>query len=318
MFRRFKPSVLVWSAAAVLLGVWTGLFLSGPAAERAVSVTTRGGMAPGPNAAAPAETSPEKAEDAAHSADPSTPSSSALSAGDRAYHFGFKKSRNGEPASIDQEGFGPLLERYGAVYRGSPEGKNLYLTFDNGYENGYTAKILDVLKEKNVPACFFVTGHYVKDQPDLLRRMVREGHIVGNHSWSHPDFSALPDSRIREELEMVKRKVAEITGQRDMRYLRPPRGIFSERSLRVSQALGYTNVFWSIAYKDWDTSAQRGARHAYDSVVSQLHPGAIILLHSVSRDNAEALAAIIDEARRRGYTFRSLDHLLSPVPELPL
>ena len=290
MFRRFKPSALLCSLAAVLAGIWTGLALPGPDA-RTVPAAVR-----------------EEAD----------PAASAVSSGDRAYHFGFKKSRNGEPASIDQEGFGPLLERYGAVFRGSPEGRNLYLTFDNGYENGYTAKILDVLKEKNVPACFFVTGHYVRTEPELLRRMVREGHIIGNHSWSHPDFSALTDAKIREELEKVEREVAAITGQKEMRYLRPPRGIFSERSLRVSRELGYTNVFWSVAYKDWDTSAQRGARHAYDSVVTQLHPGAIILLHSVSKDNAEALGAIIDEARRQGYTFRSLDHLMSPVPELPM
>jgi len=298
MFRPRKFYALAGAAAAALLGAWTGLALSGPAAERSVSA-----IASSVRSAAPAI--------------PTVPSSAGSSA-DRAYHFGYKKSRNGEPASIDQEGFGPLFERYGAVFRGSPEGKNLYLTFDNGYENGYTAKILDVLREKKVPACFFVTGHYVRSEPELLRRMVREGHIIGNHSWSHPDFSTLPDAKIREELEKVEREVADIAGQKEMRYLRPPRGIFSERSLRVSGELGYTNVFWSIAYKDWDTSAQRGARHAYDSVVSQLHPGAIILLHSVSKDNTEALAAIIDEARRRGYTFRSLDHLLSPVPELPL
>ncbi|WP_296973488.1 delta-lactam-biosynthetic de-N-acetylase [Thermobacillus sp. ZCTH02-B1] len=291
MSRRFKPSALVGSIAAMLLGIWTGLALSGPDAERSVPAAVRGDR---------------------------NPADSAWSAGDRAYHFGFKKSRNGEPASIDQEGFGPLLERYGAVFRGSPEGRNLYLTFDNGYENGYTAKILDVLKEKGVPACFFVTGHYVRTEPELLKRMVREGHLIGNHSWSHPDFSKLSDEKIREELDRVKREVADITGQKDMRYLRPPRGIFSERSLRVSRDLGYTNVFWSIAYKDWDTSAQRGARYAYENVVSQLHPGAIILLHSVSKDNAEALGAIIDEARRQGYTFRSLDHLMSPLPELPM
>jgi peptidoglycan-N-acetylmuramic acid deacetylase len=283
---------LAWSAAAVALGVWTGLTLPGPA-ERPVAAL-------------------------AHAPESGAPGKPAVTAVDRAYHFGFKKSRNGQPASIDQEGFAPLLERYGAVFRGSPEGRNLYLTFDNGYENGYTVKILDVLKEKKVPACFFVTGHYVRTEPELLRRMVQEGHIIGNHSWSHPDFSALPDAKIREELDRVQREVADITGQREMRYLRPPRGIFSERSLRVSRSLGYTNVFWSIAYKDWDTSAQRGARYAYDSVVSQLHPGAIILLHSVSRDNAEALASIIDEARRQGYTFRSLDHLLSPLPDLPM
>jgi peptidoglycan-N-acetylmuramic acid deacetylase len=229
--------------------------------------------------------------------------------GDRAYHFGFKKSRDGQPASIDQEGFKPLLDKHGAIFSGSPDDKSLYLTFDNGYENGYTAPIMDVLKAKSVPACFFVTGHYVKDQPELLKRMTAEGHLIGNHSWTHPDMSQLSDMRIQDELDRVKREVAQLTGQKEMAYLRPPRGIFSERSLAVSRSLGYTNVFWSVAYKDWETNAQRGAQHAYDSVVPQLHPGAVILLHSVSKDNAEALGRIIDEAKRQGYTFRSLDYL---------
>jgi len=229
--------------------------------------------------------------------------------GDRAYHFGFKKSRDGQPASIDEEGFKPLLDKHGAIFTGSPDDKSLYLTFDNGYENGYTSPILDVLKAKGVPACFFVTGHYVKDQPELLKRMTAEGHLIGNHSWTHPDMSQLSDMRIQNELDQVKREVAQLTGQQQMVYLRPPRGIFSERSLAVSRSLGYTNVFWSVAYKDWETNAQRGARHAFDSVVPQLHPGAVILLHSVSKDNAEALGSIIDEAKRQGYTFRSLDHL---------
>src|SRR5690606_14292930 len=112
-----------------------------------------------------------------------------------------------------------------------------------------------------------------------------------------------------EELDRVKHEVAKLTGQKEMAYLRPPRGIFSERSLAVSRALGYTNVFWSVAYKDWETNAQRGLQYAFDSVVPQLHPGAVILLHSVSKDNAEALGRIIDEAKRQGYMFRSLDHL---------
>lgn len=236
--------------------------------------------------------------------------SSATGAGlEQPYHFGFKKSRGGSPASIDEEGFKPLLQRHGAIFTGNPARKSLYLTFDNGYENGYTAPILDVLRAKKVPAAFFVTGHYVKDQPELLKRMVGEGHLVGNHSWNHPDMTTIPDERIRDELNRVKQAVAELTGQREMRFLRPPRGIFSERTLAVSKALGYTNVFWSVAYKDWETNRQRGAQFAFDSVTAQLHPGAIILLHSVSKDNAEALGRIIDEARRQGYEFESLDRL---------
>ncbi|MBD2846920.1 delta-lactam-biosynthetic de-N-acetylase [Paenibacillus sp. IB182496] len=235
--------------------------------------------------------------------------STAGATGDAPYHFGFKKSRAGQPASIEQEGFKSLLERHGAIFKGDGSRKDLYLTFDNGYENGYTATILDVLQERQVPATFFVTGHYVKDQPELLRRMAREGHLIGNHSWSHPDMTTIGDARIREELAKVQQAVQEVTGQREMRYLRPPRGIFSDRSLAVSHAAGYTNVFWSVAYKDWDTKQQKGGQYAYDNVVAQLHPGAVILLHAVSKDNAEALGRIIEEARRQGYEFRSLDRL---------
>lgn len=228
------------------------------------------------------------------------------------YHFGFKKSKNGQPASIDQEGFKGIIEKHGAIFLGDSTKKELYLTFDNGYENGYTAQILDTLREKKVPAIFFVTGHYVKDQPELLKRMVAEGHLIGNHSWSHPDMTQIPDERIKSELEKVKEAVAQATDQKEMHYLRPPRGIFSERTLAVSKQAGYTNVFWSIAYKDWDTKVQRGWKYAYDNVTAQLHPGAVILLHSVSKDNAEALPKIIDDARKQGFEFKSLQHVSSP------
>lgn len=236
---------------------------------------------------------------------------SSASGGDTPFHFGFKKSRNGQLPSIDEEGFKNILQKQGAIFLGDTTKKELYLTFDNGYENGYTAKILDVLKEKGVPATFFVTGHYVRDQPDLLKRMVNEGHLIGNHSWSHPDMTRISDQQMKEELDRVKEEVAKLTGQQEMRFVRPPRGIFSERSLAVSRQLGYTSVFWSIAYKDWDTKDQKGWRYAYDKVMSQLHPGAVILLHSVSRDNAEALGKIIDDARKQGYEFKRLEQLLA-------
>ena len=225
------------------------------------------------------------------------------------YHFGFKKSVQGQLPSIAQEGFQPLLEKYDAIFLGDTSQKELYLTFDNGYENGHTVQILDVLKDKKVPAAFFVTGHYVKEQADLLRRMAAEGHLIGNHSWTHPDMSQISPAQIKKELEQVKEEVAAITGQFAMNYLRAPRGIFNEQSLAVSRELGYTNVFWSIAYKDWDTKQQRGAQYAFDSVVKQLHPGAVILLHSVSKDNTEALGRIIDAAREQGYEFKHLDQL---------
>ncbi|AMA73396.1 MULTISPECIES: delta-lactam-biosynthetic de-N-acetylase [Aneurinibacillus] len=228
---------------------------------------------------------------------------------DTPYHFGFKKSKNGQLPSIDEEGFKELLAKHEAIFLGDTTKKELYLTFDNGYENGYTAQILDTLKEKKVPATFFVTGHYVKSQPELLQRMVKEGHIIGNHSWSHPDMTKISNSRMKEELEKVKEEVIRMTGQKEVSFLRPPRGIFSERTLAVSKQLGYTNVFWSLAYKDWDTKAQRGWKYAYDNFMVQLHPGAVILLHSVSKDNAEALEKIIDDVRKKGYEFKSLEQI---------
>jgi peptidoglycan-N-acetylmuramic acid deacetylase len=231
------------------------------------------------------------------------------------FHFGFKKSINGQLPSINEEGFKEVLEKNGAVFLGDTSRKVIYLTFDNGYENGFTARILDTLKEKQVPAAFFVTGHYIKDQPELLKRMQAEGHIVGNHSWSHPDMTTISDSKIKEELDKVKTQASLVTEQQDMIYLRPPRGIFSERTLAVTKGLGYTNVFWSIAYKDWDVNAQKGSQFAYDSVMKQLHPGAIMLLHSISKDNTEALGRIIDGARSQGYEFLSLDQLNNKKPD---
>jgi len=230
---------------------------------------------------------------------------------DGAYHFGFKRSKGGQPASIDEEGFKAILQKHGAIFRGAssvaPGAKELYLTFDNGYENGFTPAILNVLRDKKVPAIFFLTGHYVLSKPDLVKRMTAEGHLIGNHSWSHPDMTQVSDAKIREELAKVKTAVADLTGVKTMAFVRPPRGIFSDRVLRVCEEEGYSNVFWSVAYKDWDPNEQRGADYAYRQVMAQLHPGAVILLHSVSRDNTEALGRIIDDARKQGYEFKSLD-----------
>jgi len=227
------------------------------------------------------------------------------------YHFGFKKSKDGKLPSIAEEGFMDTVQKHEAIFLGDTEQKELYLTFDNGYENGYTAEILDVLKEKKVPAIFFVTGPYVQDQPELTKRMASEGHLIGNHSWSHPDMSQISADRIKDELDKVKTAVSRLTGQETMPYLRPPRGIFSDQMLKVSRDLGYTNVFWSVAYRDWETKRQQGWNYAYTNVMSQLHPGAVILLHSVSSDNAKALPKIIDDARQQGYEFKSLDQMTS-------
>ncbi|SEG67150.1 delta-lactam-biosynthetic de-N-acetylase [Paenibacillus sp. UNC499MF] len=233
----------------------------------------------------------------------------AADGGNKPYHFGFKKSKKGKPASINEEGFKTILEKHGAVFLGNSDKKELYLTFDNGYENGCTPKILDVLKAKQVPAAFFVTGHFVEDKPELVKRMTAEGHLIGNHSWSHPDMSQIPDEKIKTELDRVKNAVANLTGVQTMAFMRPPRGIFSDRVLEASKQQGYTNVFWSVAYKDWDVKDQKGWKYAYDKVIAQLHPGAVILLHSISKDNTDALDKIIDEAHKQGYEFKSLEKL---------
>ncbi|KXG42781.1 polysaccharide deacetylase [Tepidibacillus decaturensis] len=186
----------------------------------------------------------------------------------------------------------------------------MYLTFDNGYENGYTSQILDILKQKKIPAAFFVTGHYLKDQPDLVKRMVNEGHIVGNHSWSHPNMTEISDHQLKKELDKVKNLYTIITGEKEMHYVRAPRGVFSERTLALSYQNGYINVFWSLAYKDWDIHDQKGWKYAYDKIMEQVHPGAIMLIHTVSKDNAEALNKVLDDLLKKGYTFKSIDDLL--------
>lgn len=226
-----------------------------------------------------------------------------------AYNWSFNPSKNNQPATTEAH-FEELLKKYGGFYIGDTTKKEIYLTFDNGYENGYTEKVLDVLKDKQVPAAFFITGHYLKTEEDLVKRMVEEGHIVGNHSYHHPSLPEVSDERLVRELESLRTEYKNVTGDDDMRYLRPPRGIFSERTLAKSEELGYTNVFWSFAYKDWETDQQKGWKHAYDSVMNRIHPGAVMLLHSVSSDNAEALPKIIDELESQGYTFKSLDDLM--------
>lgn len=188
------------------------------------------------------------------------------------------------------------------------EEKVLYLTFDCGYENGYTAKILDVLKEKGVTAAFFCTLPQVRDNKELIARMINEGHIVGNHSVTHPDFSTLSTEEIIEEVRGFDDYMRESFGYSSL-YFRYPQGKYSEKSTAVLNDLGFRCVFWSLAYADWDVDNQKGAQYACDTVLSRLHPGAVILLHSVSSDNAGALSDIIDSAVSKGYEFRSLEDL---------
>ena len=217
---------------------------------------------------------------------------------------GFGKTPDADP------GTPALLNKYGALYIGDTGKNEIYLTFDEGYENGYTAKILDVLRENNVKAVFFITGPYLSEHQDLVRRMVEEGHIVGNHSIHHPSLPSVDDKTLEEEILGLDRAFFEKFGKH-MQFLRPPKGEYSERTLAITQKLGYVNLFWSFAYDDWYKDKIRGAQYAYDKVMNNLHNGEVMLLHAVSKDNTDALDMIIKGARSKGFEFADPSNLLS-------
>lgn len=195
---------------------------------------------------------------------------------------------------------------YKAVCCDTKSGKKvLYLTFDCGWENGCTADILDTLREKSVPAAFFCTLDHIRSEPELIRRMIDEGHIVGNHSAHHPDFAYLSREQAAGEIMTCDNYLRENFGY-SAPFFRFPEGSYNESILELTGSLGFTSVFWSAAYEDWDTDAPKGADYAFETVTARLHPGAVILLHSVSPDNRDALGDIIDFARDNGYEFRPL------------
>lgn len=187
-----------------------------------------------------------------------------------------------------------------ALFVGDAEHKRLWLTFDEGYENGYTEKILDVLAEKNVRAVFFVTYDYARDNPELIRRMIDEGHTVGNHTWSHPSLPECSAEEMRRELSDTHDYIKREFGY-EMYVMRPPKGEFSERVLECAKDLGYTTVLWSFAYYDWDVNKQPAPDKAFEKITSKVHPGAVYLLHAVSSTNAEILGRVIDNWRENGY-----------------
>lgn len=199
------------------------------------------------------------------------------------------------------------LAEYGAYYVGEAEEKVLYLTFDAGYENGYTEKILDVLKKHRVPAAFFLVAHYLKTEPDLVRRMCEEGHIVANHTASHPDMSSISDVEgLKGELEPVEALFRTVTGQEIPKFYRPPQGKFNMSNLAAAEELGYKTVFWSLAYVDWNVNDQPQYDYAMSKLMSRIHNGAIILLHSTSETNSLILDEFLGTLLAEGYEFKSL------------
>lgn len=202
------------------------------------------------------------------------------------------------------------LAQYNAYYLGDTSRKVIYLTFDCGYENGYTASILDTLKKHNAPAAFFVVGNMIESAPDLIRRMVAEGHIVGNHTYHHPDMSSISEqSAFQKELESLETLFQETTGQTMSKYYRPPQGKYNVENLRQAKALGYKTILWSLAYVDWYVDDQPTPEQAYSKLLPRIHDGAIVLLHSTSRTNAEILDELLTKWEEMGFSFASLDQL---------
>lgn len=226
--------------------------------------------------------------------------------------WGFVRKK-GEAPDIPSAQSG-MLEKYNGRYIDHSKEKNLYLTFDEGYENGFTARILDILAKTNTPAAFFVTGPYLEGQGELIKRMIDEGHIVGNHTVHHLNLPKQTVETVQKDISALNEKCEELYGYK-MEYMRPPEGEFSERSLAVINDMGMKTIMWSFAYKDWDVNVQQGADYAYESVMPYLHDGAIILLHAVSSDNTDALERIINDAKAQGYTFKALDELYDSVPD---
>ncbi len=219
--------------------------------------------------------------------------------------WGIKRNDNHEQPDLGSNNK-KLIDENEDIAMGNKEDKFVYLTFDEGYEAGYTPQILDVLKENDVKAAFFITGHYLNTKPELVKRMIDEGHIVGNHTVNHPSMPDLDNDKVKEEIMKLHVTVFEKFGY-EMKYLRPPKGEFSQRTLYLSKSLGYTTVMWSFAYDDWDENKQGRETYAKEKILSNTHNGAVILLHANSKDNTNILDEIIKEIKKQGYEFKTLD-----------
>ena len=202
------------------------------------------------------------------------------------------------------------LKPYDAAWLGSSDEKVLYLTFDAGYENGCTAQILDTLKAHHAPAAFFLVGNYLERNPDLVRRMADEGHLVGNHTWHHYDMPQITDAdTFSQELRLVEEAYKEITGRTMEKYYRPPQGNYTKENLAMAKELGYRTVFWSLAYADWNNDSQPTPEQAFDKLLPRTHNGAVVLLHATSTTNAAILDTLLTKWEDMGYTF-------APLPQL--
>ena len=202
------------------------------------------------------------------------------------------------------------LKQYHAYYVGNQEEKIIYLTFDCGYENGNTKKILKALKKHHAKGTFFVVGHFLESSPDLVKQMIEQGHTVGNHTFHHPDMSSIATKEsFQKELEDNAALFKKITGQEMSKYYRPPQGKYSAVNLKMADELGYQTFFWSLAYVDWYEDKQPSHEEAFEKLIGRIHPGAIVLLHSTSKTNGEILDELLTKWEGMGYTFQPLSYL---------
>lgn len=218
--------------------------------------------------------------------------------------------------SFQEEGKPPVanasfeeLAKNNAYYAENTTDKVLYLTFDCGFENGNTPAILDALKKHNVKAAFFIVGNYMSTSPDLVKRMLEEGHIVGNHSYHHPDMSQMAKEEFAKELGELEALYEQTIGKPMTKYYRPPQGKYSQKNLEIAKELGYKTFFWSLAYVDWNQDSQPSHEEAFDKLLKRVHPGAIVLLHNTSKTNGEILDELLTKWEEMGYTFKSLEEL---------
>ena len=224
--------------------------------------------------------------------------------------WGLSFQTEGEPPTGNASS--EALREYKAVYLGDTTQKVIYLTFDAGYENGCTAQILNVLKKHGVSAAFFLVGNYIEQNPELVKRMVAEGHTVGNHTYHHYDMSRIGDmDSFRRELEDLEQLYTATTGQTMQKFYRPPQGIYSEENLKMAQQLGYRTVFWSLAYVDWLNDKQPTSEQAFSKLIPRIHNGAVVLLHSTSKTNAAILDDLLTRWEELGYRFDTLDSLFA-------
>jgi len=224
--------------------------------------------------------------------------------------WGIPKKAPGATQPFPGADYDEIVRENDAYYIGSPDENTVYLTFDCGYENGNLPMILDALHEHNVVALFFLTGHFMEEEPELVLRMVDEGHLVGNHTYDHPNLTTVSQERFKIELTRAEEKFFEITGKHLAKYLRPPEGKFNQEMLDWAADAGYYTILWSLAYVDWYVDQQKGPDHAHAQVMNRIHPGAIILLHSTSSDNAEAMDDLLSAIKEAGYEFQTLDDLV--------